>query len=163
MRGKEIFLTIAPMSGAACCARLKKRRESSSKQRLPSEARAKDEKLNHHRPVCVIVKLFPAMVTVVEREPVEFFAFAVKTTLLLPVTVVLGVKLSQETFSVARHEQPVAVVTGIVTLPPVAVKVAVKFPIVNVHGTPAWVTENERPAISIVPVREAVLVFAATE
>jgi len=34
--------------------------------------------------------------------------------------------------------------------------------IVNVHGAPAWVTVKVCPPIVIVPVREAVLVFAAT-
>jgi hypothetical protein len=33
---------------------------------------------------------------------------------------------------------------------------------VNEHGTPAWVTVKVCPPIVIVPVREVVLVFAAT-
>ena len=63
----------------------------------------------------------------------------------------------------AVHAQPVPAVT--VTVPVVAAD-DVRFDdvgaIVNVHGAPACVTVNVCPPIVIVPVREVVLVLAAT-
>ena len=59
--------------------------------------------------------------------------------------------------------QPAPAVTLTV---PVAAAEFVRFDavgeMVNAHGTPAWVTVNVCPAIVIVPVRDAVLVLAAT-
>ena len=63
----------------------------------------------------------------------------------------------------AVHAQPVPAVTVTV---PVAAADVVRFDevgeIVNVHGAPACVTVNVCPPIVIVPVREVVLVLAAT-
>ena len=59
--------------------------------------------------------------------------------------------------------QPVPAVT--VTVPVVAtaeVRLDDVGAIVKLHGTPAWVTVKVCPPIVIVPVRDAVLVFAAT-
>ena len=64
---------------------------------------------------------------------------------------------------VAVQLHPVPAVT--VTVPVVATDV-VRFDdvgaIVNVQGAPAWVTVKVCPPIVIVPVREVVVVFAAT-
>ena len=64
---------------------------------------------------------------------------------------------------VALQLQPVPAVT--VTVPLVAAD-DVRFDdvgeIVNVHGAPAWVIVNVWPPIVIVPVRDEVLVLAAT-
>ena len=59
--------------------------------------------------------------------------------------------------------QPVPAVT--VTVPVAAADVVRLDDVgemVNVHGAPAWVTVKVCPPIVIVPVRDAVVVFAAT-
>ena len=73
-----------------------------------------------------MVNCRPAMVTVADRELRLVRGETVKVTLLLPETVVLGLKLNHETFSVARHVQPLVVVTAIVTVPPAAVNAVLK-------------------------------------
>ena len=69
----------------------------------------------------------------------------------------------QPALLVAFQLHPVPAVTVTV---PVAVADVVRFDevgaIVNVHGAPACVTVKVCPPIVIVPVREVVLVFAAT-
>ena len=75
----------------------------------------------------MIVNCCPAIVTVAERELLAVRGETVKTTLPLPVRVVLGLKLNHDTFSVAFHVQALVVVTLIVTVPPAAVKALLKF------------------------------------
>ena len=69
----------------------------------------------------------------------------------------------QPTLLVAVQLQPVPAVT--VTVPVAAVDV-VRFDevgaIVKVQGAPAWVTVNVWPPIVMVPVRDVVVVLAAT-
>ena len=74
-----------------------------------------------------MVNCCPAIVTVAERELLLLRGATVKTTLPLPVRVVLGLKLNHDAFSVARHVQVLVVVTLIVTVPPAAVKALLKF------------------------------------
>jgi hypothetical protein len=54
------------------------------------------------------------------------------------------------------------VVTVTVPVPPLAGRVWLVGEIVNVHGAAGCVTVNVCPAIVIVPVRDDVVVFAAT-
>ena len=74
----------------------------------------------------MIVNVCPAIVTVAEREVLKLRLDTVNTTLPLPVRLV-GLKLSQDEFSVALHAQLFVVVTLIVTVPPVAVNALLKF------------------------------------
>lgn len=106
----------------------------------------------------------PAIVTVAERELLLLRWATVKTTLPLPVRVVLGLKLNHDAFSVAFQVQALVVVTLIVTVPPVAVKARLKFATVYAQGVaPACVMVILLPAIVSVPLREAVLVLAVNE
>ena len=81
----------------------------------------------------------------------------------MPLPLAPTVIVIQASLLVAVQLQPVPAVT--VTVPVVAVD-DVRFEdvgeIVKVHGAPACVTVNVWPLIVIVPVREVVLVLAAT-
>jgi hypothetical protein len=77
---------------------------------------------------------------------------------LLPAVILIQVALL-----VAAQLQPVKVVTLTVPLPPLDVNDWLVGEIVKVQGTPLWFTVKVCPAIVSVPVRELVLVLAATE
>jgi hypothetical protein len=64
---------------------------------------------------------------------------------------------------VAVQEQPVPAVTLTLPVPPTEATEAVAGEIPYVQAAPAWVTVKVWPPIVIVPGRELVLVFAATE
>jgi hypothetical protein len=81
----------------------------------------------------------------------------------LPLPEAPAVTVIHASLLTAVQLQPVPAVT--LTVPVVAADVA-KFeevgPIVNVHGAPACVTVKVWPPMVIVPVRDTVVVFAAT-
>ena len=81
----------------------------------------------------------------------------------MPLPLAPAVTVIHASLLAAVQAQPVPAVT--VTVPVVAAE-DVKFEdvgaMVNVHGAPTWVTVNVCPPIVIVPVRDAVPVFAVT-
>ena len=81
----------------------------------------------------------------------------------MPLPLAPALIVSHASLLVALQLHPVPAVTA--TLPVVATE-DVRFDdvgeIVNVQGAPGWVTVKVLPAIVIVPVRDVVVVFAAT-
>lgn len=81
----------------------------------------------------------------------------------MPLPLAPALMVIQASLLTALQLQPAPAV--IVTVP-VAAAEFVRFndvgEMVNAHGAPAWVTVNVCPAIVIMPVRDAVLVLAAT-
>ena len=102
----------------------------------------------------------PPTLNAAEREFVPVFAAIVYVDVPEPVrdpVIVAHVAVED-----ADHEQLDEVVTVIVPVAPeggAAIDVGDRE---NVHGAAAWVMVNVRPSIVIVPVRDDVLVFAAT-
>jgi hypothetical protein len=80
----------------------------------------------------------------------------------LPVPVAPALIVIHATLLVALHAQPDAALTVTVALPPADVGLADVGEIVGVHGAAAWFTVNVLPPIVRVPVRDVVVVFAAT-
>ena len=70
--------------------------------------------------------------------------------------------LTQDTLLIAVQLQPLKVVTLTVLLPPSDVNKPLVGEIVKVQDMPSWFTVKVWPAIVNVPVRELVLVLAAT-
>ena len=81
----------------------------------------------------------------------------------LPVPLLPAVMLIQAALVVAIHAQPAPAVTPTLPLPALEINEAVVGVIAYVQGAPLCVTVNVWPAIVIVPVRELVLLLAATE
>jgi hypothetical protein len=80
----------------------------------------------------------------------------------LPLPLVPFVTVIQDAVLVAVQAQPVAAVTAIVPVVLAAAMLADVGAIVGAQGTPAWVTVNVLPPMLIVPVREVLVVLAAT-
>jgi hypothetical protein len=80
----------------------------------------------------------------------------------VPVPVAPALIVIQLALLVALQPQPVGAVTATVPLVAPKTTLADGDAIVELHGTPAWVTVNVLPPIVSVPVRGAVTVFAAT-
>jgi len=110
----------------------------------------------------VMVKERPAIVSVAVRESVPVFASALYPTVPDPVPLAPLVMVTHVDPLDAVQLQFYEVVTATVPVPPLAGSVALVGSIVNVHGAAGCVTVNVRPAIVIVPVRDVVVVFAAT-
>jgi hypothetical protein len=82
----------------------------------------------------------------------------------VPVPVLPPVNVSQASLLAAVHWQELAeAVTATLPLDAAAPDDTLVGDSVNVHGTPACVTVNVWPAIVIVPIRDAALVFAVIE
>jgi hypothetical protein len=108
------------------------------------------------------VKVCPAMVIEPVRCAVPVFAATTTLTLPVPVPDPPEPTLSQAALLVVLQVQVLPAVTATATDSPAAGEVRVVGEIAYVHAVPAWVTLNVWPAMVIVPVRCAVLVFAAT-
>src|SRR5206468_222484 len=108
---------------------------------------------------------WPAIVAPPLRGNVPVLACACSVTVPLPSTALVGlvtVNHADPLAAVQLHED--AAVTLVVAMPPLTPTACVSGETVNVHVTGALcTTENVVPAIVIVPVRDAVPVFAATE
>ena len=113
-------------------------------------------------PACVTVKVLPAIVSVPVRALVVGFAVTLYVTVPLPLPLLPALIEIQDALLLAVQAQPVVAVTVTVPLPPAAVAFAEGEEIVGIHGVPAWVTAKVAPAIVSVPLRDAVVVFAAT-
>jgi hypothetical protein len=110
----------------------------------------------------VTVTVWPATVSVAERDVVAVLASAVYVTVPLPVPLAPLVIVSHETDSVAVHVQPLVVVTVTFAVPPLADnEVGLSGETVNAHGAASWVTVTVWPATVNVVDREVVAVFAA--
>jgi hypothetical protein len=72
------------------------------------------------------------------------------------------VTVIQASLLVAVHPHPAEALTVTMLEPPEAAAVADAGESVDTHETPAWVMVNVCPPIVTVPVRDVVLVFAAT-
>jgi hypothetical protein len=113
-------------------------------------------------PAWVTVKVLPAIVSVPVRALVVGFAVTLYVTAPLPLPLAPALIEIHDALLLAVQAQPVVAVTVTVPVPPAAVAFAEGAEIVGPHGTPAWVTVKVRPATVRVPVRDAVVVFAAT-
>jgi hypothetical protein len=119
------------------------------------------EMLTSHWPDCVTVKARPAIVNIPVRTAEVVFAATLKVTVPFPVPVAPPVMVIQATELVAVQLQPPLAVTA-------TLFVIASAPIDRLVGemlklqAAAWVTENVRPATTMVPVRESVLMLAAT-
>ena len=80
----------------------------------------------------------------------------------MPVPVAPALIVIHAAVLVAVHAHPLPAVTVTVFVMPAAVTLADAGEIVGAHGAPSCVTVNVEPAIVSVPVRGAVLTFAAT-
>ena len=108
------------------------------------------------------VKVLPTIVSVPVREVVVVFAATSYVTEPLPVPVAPALIVIHATLLVALHAQPVAAVTVTVPEPATSDTLADVGAIVGVQGAAAWFTVKVLPPIVTVPVREVVVVFAAT-
>ncbi|HET7218196.1 MAG TPA: hypothetical protein VFJ02_09105 [Vicinamibacterales bacterium] len=108
------------------------------------------------------MSVWPAIVTVPDRDCSEPFAAAVKLTEPLPLPVAPPVTVSHVALLTALHEQPVGAETLAVLDPPLALTLRLVGEIEYVHPVPDCVTVKVWPAIVIVPLRWVVLVLAAT-
>ena len=79
-----------------------------------------------------------------------------------PVPVAPALIVIHAALLVAVQPQPVTAVTVTVPPPAAAATLADAGEIVELHGTPAWLTVNVLPPTVKVPVRGVVVVFAAT-
>ena len=102
----------------------------------------------------------PPTLNAVEREFVPVFAAIVYVD--VPEPVRDPVIAAHVAFEDADHEQLDEVVTVIVPAAPEGGAVTDVGDRENVHGAAAWVIVNVRVPIVIVPLRDDVLVFAAT-
>jgi hypothetical protein len=102
----------------------------------------------------------PPTLNTAEREFVPVFAAIVYVA--VPEPVRDPVIVAHVAFDDVDHEQLEEVVTVIVPLAPEGGALIDVGDRENVHGAAAWVIVNVRPPIVIVPVRDDVLVFAAT-
>jgi hypothetical protein len=116
----------------------------------------------HGVPAWVTLKVWPAMVIVPVRWAVPVLAATTTLTVPLPVPDPPEPTLSQVALLVVLQAHVLPAVTATATDSPEAGEVRVVGEIAYVHGVPAWVTLKVWPAMVIVPVRCAVLVFAAT-
>ena len=109
------------------------------------------------------MKIWPATVSVPERELQLVFAATDQVTVPLPVPLV-GVQVSQlGALLDGVHAQPAPAVTVIDPLPAAEPALAVAGDTAYVQAAPACVTEKTCPAIVSVPERGLVLALAATE
>lgn len=108
---------------------------------------------------CVTVNVFPAIVSVAERDAVVVFAAAVKSAVPPPLPVAPLVIVTHEAALVAFQVQPAPVVTVTAPVPPVA---ATDWLVEEMayEQAPACVRVNADPAIVSVPTRLVVAVFA---
>jgi hypothetical protein len=108
------------------------------------------------------VKVWPPIVSVPVRCVVVAFAAALKLTVPLPLPDAPAVTVNQLVLLLtAVHAQPVCAVTLVDPVPPPATTDWLTGATEYEHGTPACVTVNVRPPTVSVPVRCAVLAFAA--
>ena len=82
----------------------------------------------------------PAIVTVPVRDVVNVFAATLTVVVPLPDPLAPAVTVIHASLATAVHEQPAAAVVVIVAVPPLDVTVLDVGEIVNVQGTPDWVT-----------------------
>ncbi len=116
----------------------------------------------HATPACVTVKIFPAIVSVPDRDEVEVFADALKLTDPVPEPDAPAVTASQPVLLLtAVHAQPAGAVTATVPLPPFEPTLCDPGAIVSLQLIPACVTVKLLPAIVSVPERVDTPVFAA--
>lgn len=111
-------------------------------------------------PVCVTVKVLPAIVSVPVRDVAVVFAAALNVTDPLPDPDVPAVTVSHASLLVAVHAQPPGAVMATVPLPPPDATPCDVGAIVSLQLIPACVIVNMLPAMVIVPVRALVVVFA---
>ena len=111
----------------------------------------------------VKVKVCPAMVKVPVRGLGEVFSATVYVTLPGPEPVFPKVIVIKAALLAAVHEQPAVVLTATLALPPLAGNAWLVGEIEYVQVAAAWVTVKVCPAMVSVPVRELVVVLAATE
>ena len=114
----------------------------------------------HATPVCVTVKVCPAMPIVPVRDSELAFAPTEKFTVPLPVPLLTVVIHASPV--VAVHAQAAGAVTLKLPVPPVEVSAWLVGFNKYVQATPVCVTVKVCPATPIVPVRDNELVFAAT-
>jgi hypothetical protein len=111
---------------------------------------------------CVTVNVAPAIVSVPVRGEATVLAATLKPTVPSPDPVAPLVTVIQGALLAAVHEQPVAIDTLLLPVPPEAVNVWPFGEIDAEQGAAACVTVNVAPAIVKVPVRFDATVFAAT-
>lgn len=80
----------------------------------------------------------------------------------MPVPVAPAVTVIQPSLLIADHPHPADALTVTMLEPPDAAAVVDVGESADTHATPAWVIVKVWPPIVSVPVRETVLVFAAT-
>ena len=111
---------------------------------------------------CVTVNVAPAMVSVPVRLDATVFAATLKAAVPLPEPVAPLVTVIQAALLAAVQLHPLATLTLLLPVPPVAVKDWLVGVIDGEQETAACVTVNVAPAIVRVPVRLEAVVFAAT-
>lgn len=109
------------------------------------------------------VKIWPATVMVPVRVAVELLGATEYIMLPFPEPLIWEMMLIQLALLADIHVQPAGAVTDTVPLPPPAGMVWLVGEIEYEHAAPAWVTVKTCPAAVMVPERDVVLLFAATE
>ncbi len=129
-----------------------------------AEAFAEDGEIDgkHGAPSCVSVNVLPPIVSDPARAALEGLATTEYETEPSPVPEAPCVTVSQALLLVADQPQPLDAVTVTMPVEAVAAALAEVGEIVELHGTPAWVTVNVLPPMVSVPTRESVVVLAAT-
>lgn len=111
----------------------------------------------------VTVNVCPPMVSVPVLSAPVVFSETEYATVPFPLPVLPDVMVIHAALLVAVHEQPVGDVMETLPVPALAVKVLLVEDMEKLHEAPLWVTVKVFPATAIVPVRELVLLFCATE
>jgi hypothetical protein len=111
-------------------------------------------------PAWVTLNVFPAIVSVAERDELVVFAATVKPALPPPLPEAPLVIVTHEAALVAFQAQPLPVVTVTEPVPPAAATDWLVEEMEYVQEAPAWVRVNVDPAIVSEPVRLVVAVFA---
>lgn len=111
---------------------------------------------------CVTVNVWPPAVIVPVREEVVEFAATVKAIDADPDPLAPDVTVIHVALLTAVQVQPVAAVMVTEPVPPAAATDSPDDPRAKVQDAAAWVTVKVWPPVVIVPVREAVVGFAAT-
>ena len=117
--------------------------------------------MHDEAPACATVNVLPAIVSVPVRDVVAVFAAMLNVTLPFPVPAAPALTVIHVSLLTAVHAHPVGAVTVVLPVPPPAPMDWLVGEIVSVHATPACVIVELLPPTVIVPLREAVDVFAA--
>jgi hypothetical protein len=115
----------------------------------------------HGAPACVTLNVLPPMVSEPVRDVLDVFAAAAYVTEPLPLPAAPCVIVSHPSLLTAVQLQPGAV-TVMTWVEAPATTLTEVGAIVELHGTPAWVTVKVLPPTVNVPVRGAVAVLTAT-